>query len=63
MTPTRAQLDAAEARLLEEWRKRLSDQRHPGFVDFGERDRDSWLEARSELATATIALCSSAITS
>ena len=50
MNTTRAQLDAAEARLLEEWRKRLSDQRIPGFVDFGERDRDAWLEARSEIA-------------
>ena len=56
MTTARAQLDAAEAWLLEEWRKRLSDQRHPGFVDFGERDRDSWLEARSELATAIRAI-------
>ena len=53
---TRAQLDAAEAWLLEEWRKRLSDQRHPGQIDFGERDRDAWLEARSELATAIRAI-------
>lgn len=52
MTPTQAQLDAAEAWLLEEWRKRLSDQRHEGRVDFGTRDRDAWLEERAELATS-----------